>query len=112
MARRIMAGKRDRKITFYPVTTTEDALGVEIEADGSPVSAWASVLFGTGAERRELAQAGSAQTATFRVLSTASLRTATERWEIAFLGARWGIVSIVPIGEACEIEFTAVRKGA
>ena len=108
---RIAAGKRDRRIQFYPVTVTEDALGVEIEADGTPIPAYASVLFGDGAERREAGQAGSAQTATFRVLSTASLRAATERWEIEFLGARWGIASIAPIGEADDIEFTATRKG-
>jgi hypothetical protein len=109
---RIGAGKRDRKITFYPRAFAEDALGVETETDGLPVFAWANVRFGTGAERRELAQAGSMQTATFRVLSSASLRGATERWEIDFAGARWGIVLIVPIGEAGDIEFTATRKGA
>jgi len=109
---RIPAGKRDRKIAFYPRTVTVGALGTEAEADGTPVDAWANVRFGTGAERRELAQAGSQQTATFRVLSTAALRAVTERWEIAFMGARWGIQAISPIGEAAEIEFTATRKGA
>lgn len=109
---RIAAGKRDRRILFYPVAVTEDALGVEIEVDGAAIPAYASVLFGNGAERREAGQAGSAQTATFRVLSTASLRAATERWQIEFLAARWGIVSIAPIGEAEDIEFTATKKGA
>ncbi len=109
---RIPAGKRDRKIAFYPRTVTEGGLGTEVEADGAPVFAWAHVRFGTGSERRELAQAGSQQAATFRVLSTAALRAATERWEIEFLGSRWGISGILPIGEASEIEFTAVKKGA
>jgi head-tail adaptor len=108
----IAAGKRDRKIAFYPRTLGQDALGVETESDGTAVLAWANVRFGTGAERRDLAQAGSMQTATFRVLSTASLRTVTERWQIQFLGARWGIVSIAQLGEADEIEFTATKKGA
>lgn len=109
---RIGAGKRDRKIAFYPRNVTEGPLGSEIEADGTPVAAWAFVRFGTGAERRDLAQAGSAQTATFRVLSTAALRAATERWEIDFMGSRWGIISIAPIGAGDDIEFTATRKGA
>lgn len=109
---RIAAGKRDRKIAFYPRAVTEGPLGGKVEADGAPVFAWANVRFGTGQERRELAQAGSLQTATFRVLSTAALRQATERWEIDFLGARWGIVGISPIGEADDIEFTATKKGA
>lgn len=112
MARRIAAGKRDRKIAFYPRIITQGALGTEIEADGTPIFAWASVLFGTGSERREAGQAGSMQTATFRVPSTTSLRGANERWEIAFMGARWGITSIAPIGEASEIEFTATKRGA
>jgi head-tail adaptor len=108
----IRAGAKDRLVRFYPRTMTTDALGVEVEADGTPVPAWASVLFGTGSERREAGQAGSQQTATFRVGSSADLRTVTERWEISFLSARWGITSIAPIGEADDIEFTAVKKGA
>lgn len=110
---RIAAGARNRKVQFYPLVVTEDALGTEIEAAGSPVPMWAAVTFGSGADRREAGQAGSDQSATFRVLSCAALRDATERWQIEFNGARWGITSIVPIdNDATEIEFTAVRKGA
>lgn len=109
---RIGAGKRNRRIAFYPRATAEDALGVEIEIDGTAIPAMANVKFGSGAERRDLAQAGSAQTATFRVLSNGALRGATERWEIDFMNARWGITSIAPTDEAEEIEFTATRKGA
>lgn len=106
------AGRRDRRIAFYPRNMTEDAGGLEIEADGTAVPAMAAVRFGTGAERREAGAAGSSKVATFRVLSTASLRAADERWEIAFMGARWGITDISPVGgEASEIEFTATRKG-
>ncbi|MFO6447861.1 head-tail adaptor protein [Erythrobacter sp. NE805] len=109
---RIAAGKRDRIVTFYPRERGEGSLGTEIMVDGDPIRAWANVRFGSGQDRREMAQAGSSQTATFRVLSTATLRAATERWEIEFLGARWGIQSIAPIGEAADIEFTATRRGS
>ncbi|MAY20311.1 MAG: hypothetical protein CL955_06805 [Erythrobacteraceae bacterium] len=109
---RIAAGRKDRKVAFYPRTVSEDALGTESEADGTPVYAWANVLFGTGTERREAGQAGAQQSATFRVLSSAALRAADELWEIDFDGARWGVTSIAPIGEAEDIEFTAVKKGA
>lgn len=109
---RILAGKRDRKVTFYPRAVVSDGLGVERETDGAPIVAWAYVRFGTGTERREAAQAGSQQTATFRVLSSARLRQADERWEIEYLGARWGIASIVPVGVGEDIEFTATKKGA
>lgn len=105
------AGGRDRLVAFVPQVVVVDAVGVEVEADGAPVRAWAKVLFGTGAERREAGAQAAVQTATFRVLSTAALRAASERWSIEFNSARWGITSIAPIGEADEIEFTAVRRG-
>ena len=110
---RIGAGRRNRKVAFYPITVTTDGLGTESEVSGTAIPAWANVRFGSGDDRREAAQGGSQQTATFRVLSSTSLRGATERWEIEYSGARWGITSIVPIdNEANEIEFTAIRKGA
>jgi head-tail adaptor len=109
---RAAAGARNRLIRFWPVTVSLDALGTETEAQGQAEAAWASVRFGSGAERREAGQAGSVLSATFRVPSTAALRGATERWQIEFDGARWGITSIVPIGEAGDIEFTATKKGA
>ncbi len=109
---RILAGKRDRKIAFYPRAVATGETGTERMVDGVPIHAWANVRFGTGSERREASQAGTMQTATFRVLSTASLRQADERGEIEFMGARWGISSIAPIGEAEDIEFTATKKGA
>lgn len=109
---RIAAGQRDDLVSFIPITVTEDSLGIETEVDGTAIRAWAAVSYGTGNERREAAQAGSSQTATFRVLSTAALRVATTRWEIEFGGARWGIQSIVPIGMNEDIEFTATRKRA
>lgn len=107
-----MAGRRDRKVNFYPRTSSEDALGTESEADGTPVPAWARVMFQAGSERREAGQAGAVKTATFDVLSTAALRAVDERWEIEFGGARWGITDISEFGEADRIEFTAVKKGS
>jgi head-tail adaptor len=107
------AGRYDRKVMLFSRVVSKDALGTETEVDGDPVSAWANVSFGSGSERRELGQAGSRQTATFRVLSTSALRRADTLWQIEFDGARWGITSAVPVGgEANEIEFTATRKGA
>jgi head-tail adaptor len=108
---RIEAGRKNRLVTFYPKIVTEDPLGVESEVDGQPIRAWANVLFGSGQERRDAGQQGAVQAATFRVLSTAALREARESWEIEFNGARWGVTSIVPIGEADDIEFTATRRG-
>ena len=111
----IPAGERDRKIAFHAIVVTEDGLGTETEAVASdPVAqAFAKVLFGTGQERRDAAAAGAVQSATFRVLSTAAIRTVTERHIIRGLDADWGIVSISPVGpQGAEIEFTATKLGA
>lgn len=105
------AGRRDKLVRFWPRTITLDALGTETEVNGTAIAVWANVLRGGGSERREAAQAGSAQTATFRVPEFAELRAATERWEIEHDGARWGITSIAPVSGG-DIEFTAVKKGA
>ena len=110
---RTPAGARNRLVSFIPAALTQDGLGVEIEAERPPIPMRAAVSFGSGSDRREAGQAGSDQTATFRVVSCAALRVADERWQIGFNGARWGITSIVPIdNDATEIEFTAIRKGA
>lgn len=107
------AGERDQLVQFYPITVGEDAAGLETETDGTPVPAWAKVLYGTGAERREAGAAGSHQAATFIVDTCASLRAATARWEIDHAGARWGVTSMIPAGIAQrELHVTAVRKGA
>lgn len=106
------AGLRDSLVSFYPRNASESALGTEEESDGAAVQAWASVRFGSGQERREAGQAGSVQSATFRVLANNALRAADERWEIEFKGSRWGITSIADLGQIGEIEFTATRNGA
>lgn len=107
------AGQRDRKVTFYPRVFAEDAQGVETESDGTGVPAFASVRFGTSAERREAGAQAAVQSATFRVLSTAALRAADGTWQIEFDGSRWGVAGkpAQAGSQGRELEFTAVRKG-
>lgn len=106
------AGRRDRKITFLKPTATEDGLGVEVESFADHEAAWALVLFGSGQERRDAAAQGAVQSATFRVLSTARIREAAERWRIRDAAdVEWGIELVTPIGRR-EIEFTATRIGS
>ena len=106
------AGARGRKILFRVASITTDQ-GVETESFGDGPQAWARVTFGSGAERREAAAAGSVQAATFRVLSNAAVRAVTRRGRIVFDGDEWGITAIAPVGpQGAEIEFTAtVRMG-
>lgn len=108
------ASKRDRKVTFYPVTLAADASGTEQPTRGTGIPAYANIAYGGSAERREAGQAGSMQSATFRVLATTALRAADELWEIEDdRGATWGVTGIAPVGHVQrELEFTATRNGA
>lgn len=107
------AGRRDRQIQFRVATTaTEAGSGVEVETFADGPRAWAQVFYGSGSERREAAAAGGVQTATFRCLSSASLRAVNRRDRILFDGVEWGISAISSTGaQGHELEFTAtVRK--
>jgi head-tail adaptor len=116
------AGEYDRKVEFLKRGVVKDGMGTEVEGFAAfapaPLLAWATVRFGSSADRRASAEARiadgivSSQAATFRVRSTARLRTVTEGDAIAYRGARWGIQSIAEAAEqGHEIEFTATRLG-
>lgn len=106
------AGARDRKIQFLRATVAkESASGVELETFAPLTFAWAQVFFGSGSERREASAAGGVQTATFRCLSTTTLRTVTRRDRIAFDNVTWGISAISTVGaQGHEMEFTATVR--
>jgi head-tail adaptor len=108
------AGRRDRKIQFLQATVTkETGSGVEVETFEPLTLAWAQVFSGTGSERREAAGVGGVQSATFRCLSTSTLRSVTRRDRIVFDNATWGISSISSVGvQGHEIEFTATVRNA
>lgn len=102
------AGARDQRVTFQRRSVTTDSMGVEVPSWADLEPAWAKVLYGTGAERREAGALSAAQTATFRVRSTSALRSVTSADQIVHRnGQVWNITSIALIGRF-EIEFTAV----
>lgn len=116
------AGDYDRKVEFMKRGVVVDGMGTEVEGFASftptPLGAWAKIRFGSSADRRASAEARvadgvvSSQAATFRVRSTARVRTVTEGDAIEYRGARWGIQSIAEAAEqGHEIEFTATRLG-
>lgn len=108
------SGQRDALVRFERASVTTTSMGVEEEGPWSPIEqAWAKVLYGTGAERRQAASEAASATATFRVLSTSALRGVGERDRIVDRDGRaWDITGIAPIGVNAEIEFTAtVAKG-
>lgn len=102
------AGKRDTKIVYERATVSQDGYGEEVSIWSAWCSPFASVRFGTSAERRQSASEAGSQAATFRVLASAKTRDVTVRDRISFAGSAWDIEGIAPIGRT-EIEFTAVR---
>lgn len=107
-------GEFDTGIVFERAVTGTDGRGTERPLDwGRIVGAWAKVLNGTGAERRQAAAEEAVQTAIFRVLRTPSIGEVTERDTIVARGTRWAIRGIAPRpGLDAEIEFAcAVHRG-
>jgi SPP1 family predicted phage head-tail adaptor len=102
------ASKRDRRIVFERATTSEGPHGDEVATWKRLEERWAQVLFGAGAERRQAAQTGASQAATFRVLSDSMTRDVRVTDRIQFDGAAWNIVGIAPLDRA-SIDFSAVR---
>lgn len=106
------AGERDKRVQFQRRTSTENELGSEDEISWPLIEkAWAKVLYGAGAERRQAAMERSSQAATFIVLSTSKLRTVGEGDRIWFMNKGWDITSIAPVGRA-DIHFTATSQGS
>lgn len=102
------AGPRDRKVIIERATVTTDEYGGTTSTWATYATAFAQVIFGTGAERREAAQESATAPATFRVLATAKTRAVTVKDRINFDGSFWDIVSSVPL-DRDGVEITAIR---
>lgn len=102
------AGQRDRKISVERYIVTEDAFGGTVETWAEHLQAWAQIIYGTGAERREAGREGSTQPATFRLLANSETLAITTADRIAFDGDNWDIVSLSPLGRD-GLEITAIR---
>lgn len=104
------AGSRIHRIVIERKAKAQDANGEEIETWSPLGRAMAQVFFGRGDERRQAAQEGGSQTATFGVLATGLTRGVGYADRIAFGGADWDITGIAPdTPKRGEIEFTGVR---
>lgn len=113
MAKGIASGARRWLVTFQRATVARDAHGQETEsAWANLASTRAAVMHGRGTERREAAAEGSARTATFIVLRSASIAGVTARDRILMAGEAWDIHSIAPSPSGRTIEFTATARGA
>lgn len=103
------ARKQDRLISVERFTKTTDVYGGEVKAWAPYCSAWASVVFGRGDERRQAAQEAASLTATFRVRSNSLTAAITTTDRIAFDGATWDISSNVPFNREGR-DITAIRS--
>lgn len=102
------AGLRTELIVFQRATAIEDNLGEQIKTWAELTSRRARVRFGTAQEKREAAQEGGVQTATFEVVRGAVVDGVQLRDRISYLGSFWDITETAPLDSATT-RFTAVR---
>jgi SPP1 family predicted phage head-tail adaptor len=105
----IGAGLRDRRVVFQRAATTTDDYGGEVQTWADLEQAWARVRFGTAQEKRQAAQEGGIQSATFEVIPTPSLLGAQLTDRIQFDGSAWDITEVAPLNRQ-TLRFTATRS--
>lgn len=103
------ATQRPALIVFQRVTATGDAYGGESESWATYATRRARVRFGTAQEKREAAQEGGVQTATFECVRSAALDAVTLKDRISYLGSTWDINENAPLDRQ-TIRFTATRN--
>lgn len=69
----------------------------------------ARVRFGTAQEKRDAAQEGGVQSATFECVRSAELETVTLSDRISYLGSTWDLTEIAPLDRK-TIRFTGTRN--
>jgi head-tail adaptor len=105
----VTASQRTEMIVFERATVTEDAYGGEAETWATYVSRRARVRFGTAQEKREAAQEGGVQSATFECVRSAELDSVTLKDRISYLGSYWDITEVAPLDRK-TVRFTGVRS--
>lgn len=101
-------GQYDRLVTFQTGGAATDDYGGETLTWADLESGWAKVKFGTAQEKREAAQEGGAQSATFELIPTAALRSVTLKDRIWFDDSAWDITEKAELDRK-TIRFTAAR---
>jgi hypothetical protein len=104
------AGQRTELIVFQRVATTENDYGEPVPA-GIPTEIAqrrARVRFGTAQEKREAAQEGGTQSATFECVRSTVLDGILLTDSISYLGSSWDLTEIAPLDRKI-IRFTGTR---
>jgi head-tail adaptor len=102
------AGQRTELIVIQRATPTEDEHGGQTFVWATYASRRARVRFGTAQEKREAAQEGGVQSATFECVRSATLDAVTLKDRISYLSSAWDITEVAPLDRA-TIRFTATR---
>jgi head-tail adaptor len=102
------ASLRTELVVFERATPTETVHGGETLVWATYASRRARVRFGTAQEKREAAQEGGVQSATFECVRSAPLDAVTLEDRITYDGSAWDIVERAPLDKA-TIRFTATR---
>lgn len=100
-------GTRPYLVRFERATYTRDSYGTKIPSWALFTSAWASVKWGSGQERREAAQEKASQVATFEFDWSTKLSGVTVMDKMIVFGRTWDISGIVTIGPNAEIHITS-----
>jgi head-tail adaptor len=102
------ASLRSELIVFQRATVTEDSSGGEVLNWTTYATRRARVRFGTAQEKREAAQEGGVQTATFECVRSAVLGAVTLKDRIFYLSSFWDLTETAPLDRK-TIRFTGVR---
>lgn len=103
------SGQRTELIAFERATVTTNDYGEDVPTWAELFSRRAYVRFGTAQEKREAAQEGGVQSATFECVRSAELETVTLKDRISYLSSDWDLTEIAPLDRA-TIRFTGTRS--
>lgn len=102
------ASQRTELIVFERATASETEHGGETLVWAQLTSRRARVRFGTAQEKRQAAQEGGVQTATFECERSAALDAVTLKDRISYLGSAWDLTETAPLDRK-TIRFTGTR---
>jgi head-tail adaptor len=101
-------GKRDWLVTVQDFTVVTDETGGEDKTWTDYVSAWAQVKFGNAQEKREAAQEGGVQSATFEFVRNTLLDAVTLSYRLWFMDTAWDITEVATLDRQ-TLRITAAR---
>jgi head-tail adaptor len=102
------ATDRTELIVFQRATASTVSYNEQTLSWATYATRRARVRFGTAQEKREAAQEGGVQSATFECVRSSTLAGVTLKDRISYLGSSWDLTEIAPLDRA-TIRFTGVR---